>query len=85
LVIENPWDFVWPSTTLPKLKLAGDTLNPACVPVPLKAMEVGEPTALLAMLTAPFKVPVDAGANTAVNVAVAPAATDAGRLSPFTL
>jgi len=85
LVIAKPCDFVWPSTTLPKLKLAGETLNPACVPVPLKATEVGEVTALLAMLTVPFRVPAVVGANTAVNVAVPPTPTVAGSAKPLTL
>ena len=54
-VIVKSCAFVWPSTTLPKLKDAGDTLSPGCTPAPLNAIVSG---VLLASLTTDI-VPVE--------------------------
>lgn len=63
-------DFVCPSTTLPKLKLAGETLKPACAPVPLKLIVSGDPGASLVTVIVPVILPVVVGANFALNVAI---------------
>jgi len=43
--------------TLPQLKLAGLTVNPACTPVPDNAIVAGEPAALLVTVTLPLALP----------------------------
>jgi hypothetical protein len=82
-VIVKVWDFVWPSITLPKLKLAGLTDNPACAPVPLSAIVAGEPEALLVRLTLPLAAPAAVGANTTLNVRVWDGFSVAGTLTPL--
>ena len=76
-----------PVFTLPKARL--DELNESvCVtaaPVPLKATVVGEFGALLTIFTVPDRLPTVVGANTALNVTLAPGATVLGMLSPFTV
>ncbi len=76
-----------PVATLPKLNAVGDAdmLTVAATPVPLSATVAGEFTALLAMLTVLFRVPAVVGANTALKVVVAPAATETGVVNPPTL
>jgi len=76
-----------PAATLPKLKAVGVAVmvTVAATPVPLSATVAGEFTALLAMLTVPFRVPAVVGANTPLKVVVAPAATDTGVVNPPTL
>jgi hypothetical protein len=61
-------DFVCPSTTLPKLKLAGETDNPACVPVPLSAMLSDGFDALLVIVIEPVVLPDAVGVNVALSV-----------------
>jgi hypothetical protein len=75
-----------PAAMFPKLKAVGVAVmvTVAARPVPLRATVAGEFPALLAMLTAPFRVPAVVGANTAVKVIVAPAATEIGVATPFT-
>lgn len=77
-------DFVWPSTTLPKAKLAGVTLRPACAPVPLSAIVKGDPLALLVITTAPVTLPVAAGAKLTLSVVVWEGFRVAGAVSPLT-
>jgi hypothetical protein len=70
-----------------KLKLVGlaESVTVAAAPVPLRATALGEFGALLVMLTLPAKLPAVVGANKTLNVAVPPAATVAGVVSPLTL
>ena len=82
-VIVKLCDFVCPSTTLPKLKLVGLTLNPGWMPVPLRAIAAGEPVALLVTLTLPLELPVAVGANTTPNVKVCEGFNVAGTLTPL--
>lgn len=74
-----------PVFTVPKARLAelNESVCVAATPVPPKATVAGEFGALLAILTVPARLPAVVGANTALNVAVAPTATDV-ELSPFT-
>jgi len=60
-VIVKACDFVCPLMTLPKLKLAGLTVNPACTPVPDNAIVAGEPAALLVTVTLPLALPLAVG------------------------
>lgn len=85
LVTVKVCDFVRPSTTLPKLKLVGEMLIPACVPVPLKTIVSGEPVALLVTVTAPLAAPAVVGANFTERVAVCDGANVAGVVNPLTL
>jgi len=78
-------DFVWPSTTLPKLKLEGETLRPACTPVPLKATESGDPFASLTSVTEPVTLPVALGEKSTSKVTLADGLIVAGVVTPFTL
>jgi hypothetical protein len=77
--------FVCPSTTLPKLKVDGVTLNPACTPVPLKLIVNGEPLALLVTVTVPVAFPAAVGVNFAVKLKVWEGASVAGVLTPVRL
>lgn len=77
--------FVCPSTTLPKLKVDGVTLKPACTPVPLKLIVNGDPLALLVTVTVPVALPTAVGVNFAVKLRVWEAATVAGVLTPVKL
>src|SRR5208337_3029772 len=61
-------DFVWPSTTLPKLKLEGDAVKPAWAPVPLTLIFAGEFAASLAIVIDPVILPTPVGANEAASV-----------------
>jgi hypothetical protein len=77
--------FVCPSTTLPKLKVDGVTLNPACIPAPLKLIVNGEPLALLVTVTVPVAFPTAVGVKLAVKLKVWEGATAAGVLTPVKL
>ena len=80
----NVWDLVCPFTTLPKLKLVGDTLRPAWAAVPLNAMvSVGLEASLLTV-TEPVWLPAVVGSNFAVSVAVCDAFSVAGVVNPLT-
>jgi hypothetical protein len=73
-----------PTTTLPKLRLAGDTANwPAAVPVPARAMLSGEFDALDTTERLPLAAPALAGAKVAVNVTLWFAVRVRGRLNPL--
>ncbi len=60
-------DFVWPSTTLPKLKLEGDAVKPAWAPVPLTLIFAGEFAASLTIVIDPVMLPRLVGANETVS------------------
>src|ERR1700751_1757800 len=76
-----------PAFTPVKLKVVGlsERATEPAVPVPLRATTVGEPGALLAILTLPLKLPVVVGAKSTLNVAVPPGAIVAGALNPLAL
>jgi hypothetical protein len=78
-------DFVCPSTTLPKLKLAGDTDNPACVPVPLSAIPSDGFDALLAIVMDPVVLPDVVGVNVALSVTLDDGFTVTGAGTPDTV
>jgi hypothetical protein len=78
-------DFVCPSTTLPKAKLAGAMLNPGCTPVPVKKIVSGECSRSVVIVTVPDALPAAVGANTALSVAVAAGFNIRGAVIPFTL
>ena len=72
--------FTFPNARLDELN---ETVCVAATPVPLRATVAGEFGALLAILTVPERFPAVVGANTALNVEVAPGASVVA-LSPFT-
>jgi hypothetical protein len=76
-----------PAVTFPKLKPVGfaDSVTVEATPVPLNATVAGEFGALLETVTVPDRPPAVVGANTALNVVLAPAARLAGVVKPLTL
>jgi hypothetical protein len=78
-------DLVCPSTMLPKLKLAGETLRPACAPVPLRFIVSGDPGASLVTFTVPVAFPGVVGANFTLSVAACPVFNMAGVVKPLTV
>jgi len=58
----NVCDFVWPSTTLPKLKAEGVIDKPDCAPLPLSGIVSVEFGALLTTVIAPVALPAAVGA-----------------------
>ena len=76
-------DLVWPSTMLPKLKLAGVTLRPACAPVPLKLMVMDDPFALLVITIEPLAAPAAVGAKFTLRVPVCDGLSVAGAVIPL--
>jgi len=87
LVSVTLWEPELPALMFPKLRLVGFAVSVtvAATPVPLKDIVVGEPGALLVMVTVPVKLPAVVGANTALNVALFPAARVTGVASPLML
>ena len=69
-----------PAFTAAKLKLVGlsESATEPAVPVPLRVTTAGDPGALLAILTLPFKLPVVVGAKSTLNVAAPPGAIVTG-------
>lgn len=76
-------DLVWPSTILPKLKLVGVTLRPACAPVPLKLIVIGDPLALLVITIDPLTLPPAVGAKFTLSVTVSEGLSEAGAVIPL--
>lgn len=76
-----------PATTFPKLNPVGfaESVTVEATPVPLKEIVAGEFAALLETVTVPAKLPAVLGANTALNVVLAPAARLAGVVNPLRL
>jgi hypothetical protein len=73
-----------PTTTLPKLRLVGDTANwPAAVPVPESAMLSGEFVALETTDRVPLAAAALVGPKTTVNVTLWPAASVVGTFNPL--
>src|SRR5437899_7236104 len=85
LVSVKAGGFVCPSTTLPKAKLVGVTLNPACAPAPVKKIVSGECSRSVVIVTEPDALPAAVGANTALRVAVAEGFNVRGAVIPFTV
>jgi hypothetical protein len=63
----------------------GVIVTVAATPVPVRETVAGDPGALLEMLTVPGSEPAVVGENCAVTLALCPAATVAGVVSPLTL
>lgn len=82
-VIVNVCDLVCPSMTLPKLKLAGLTVKPACTPEPLTGIESGEPVPLLVTVTVPVTAPTAVGANVTDKTAWLEGFNVAGTVTPL--
>src|SRR5712692_2720373 len=61
-------DPLLPTSTLPKLTLAGLGVSCPCTPAPLREMAAGELVALLVTLTLPVTLPVTPGANSTFSV-----------------
>ena len=83
-VIVKLCDFVWPSITLPKLKLAGLIVKPACTPVPLTGIVNVGVLPLFVTVKFPLAAPAAVGANVTDKVAVADGFTVAGAVTPVT-
>ena len=77
-------DLVWPSTTLPKLKLEGEIETPACAPVPVSGIVSVVFVASLATAIDPDVAPVAVGVSVTVNVAVEKGFRVAGVDKPVT-
>jgi hypothetical protein len=80
-------ELIVPALTLPKAKLVGfaDSATVPATPVPLSATVEGEPAALLVIVMVPGRLPAVVGANTALNVTLAPAAIVLGVVRPLML
>ena len=76
------WEFVVPTTTLPKLALEGVRLMPACRPVPLTAITVLPPTEFVTV-TFPETVSAAVGLNATVSVCVCPGVKVSGVVTPL--
>lgn len=77
-------EFGDPTITFPKATVAGVAVIAGCVPVPVNAIDMGDPGALLVIEMFPGALPVATGANIAVNVEFAPAAIEMGSVNPLT-
>jgi len=76
---------VLPTSTLPKLTVAGVTESCGCTPVPLRAMVLGELGALLTSERLPGTLPVAVGANCTLKVLDCPGGTVSGNVGPLML
>lgn len=65
-------ELLLPKATFPKLTLDGETETPACVPVPLSGMAVGDPERFVLTEMLPVRLPGEVGANAALNVMLLP-------------
>jgi hypothetical protein len=79
------WEPLLPTFTDPKFTVEGAAPSWPCIPVPDKAIDAGEPGALLTMEMLPDAAPADVGANVAVNDALLPALMLSGITAPLTL
>ena len=84
LVTVKLFELLWPATTLPKLKLAGEIEMAGCTPAPVTEIVSGEPGASLVTLTEPVTFPAAAGAKVTERVAVAEGFSVAGVAIPLT-
>lgn len=76
---------VCPTTTLLKLKDAGEIESAGCMPVPLREIDSGEFEASLVTVNVPFAAPGPVGANCTCTVALCPTGTEADGLPPTTV
>ncbi len=76
-------EFVFPTTTFPKLTLDALADTNACKPVPLNEIAAGELPVLLPMETAPVTAPGPVGANLTATTIVFPGARFAGDDNPL--
>jgi hypothetical protein len=77
------WEWFVPITTLPKAADAGFAEPTAWTPVPVRAIDAGEPGALLVIEMLPFALPVTVGVKVALKVTLAPAAIVWPAVRPF--
>ena len=75
-------DFVWPSTMLPKLKVAGERLNPGAAAAPDTGIVSGEFPALLTIEIDPVTLPEAVGAKAALSVTLCDGVSVAGAVIP---
>lgn len=66
------WELLLPTVTVPRFALDGFEVSWPCTPVPLIAIDAGEPGALLAIEMLPVTLPLAVGENFAANVTLAP-------------
>jgi hypothetical protein len=64
-----------PTGCAEKVKETGERLIPGALPVPVRAMVSGSPSALSVMVTAPLRVPAAVGVKVTLMVQLAPAVT----------
>jgi hypothetical protein len=75
-----------PTATLPKFRLAGfDVIGPACAPAPERLIVSTEFDAFDVIVTLPLEAPGAEGWNDALKLALCPAASVMGALSPLML
>jgi hypothetical protein len=74
-----------PTATDPKFTLEGLAPSWPSIPVPVNAIDAGEPGALLAIEMPPVAAPVEVGVKIAENEALPPAAIVIGMLAPLML
>ena len=86
LVTVSDKDCLLPTVTLPKLRVVGlDPTAPGAIPVPDNGMARLGLEAFEVIVTLPLTIPVDAGVNVTVNVALWPAANVTGAVIPVRL
>ena len=86
LVTVSDRDCLFPTVTLPKLRLVGLAPSvPGVTPVPDRGMVRVEFEALEVMVRLPLALPADDGANETVNVVLCPAVSVTGVLMPLKL
>jgi len=78
------WELLLPTTTLPKAALDGAAAICACVPVPLNAIGMGEPGALLVIEMLPLAPPAEGGVKLAEKLILWPALSVVGVDNPAT-
>jgi hypothetical protein len=78
-------DFVWPSTMLPKLKVAGERLNPGAAAVPVTGIVSGEFPALLTIEIDPVMLPDADGEKAAPSVTLSDGVRVAGVVIPVSV
>jgi len=86
LVTVSERDWLLPTVTLPKLRLAGLAPSvPGVTPVPDKGMFSVGLEALDVIVTLPMALPADEGANETLKVALCPAVSVTGVVIPLKL
>ena len=86
LVIVSDKDCVVPSSTLPKLRLAGfDPSVPNAAPVPVTGIVSVGFDAFEVIVTLPLTAPEETGENETLNVALCPAVSVTGAVIPLRL